>query len=447
MKSIFKRKSYIELPSFSSVTNEDVIFHIGAPKTGSTAIQKFCLENRETLKEHGLYYPNHGVDKNGISGGHSSLGQALIENRLDDAATILGNYVKEAKDDNCVLLLSAESIFYSPDKLAVILGNLKYKVVVFYRAPLEALYSNYNQLVKRHFLTTDITSYCKVQLESPSGFLTSEAHARWLEEYDHNKVTLVNYCEATLKTLPIQKLFLISLGLDHKQVEQNFIIENKFVNRSYPLSALELKRMLNFVLSDELKDINDKVDIYLQSFADTQVEQHDIESRVSKDLYYRLEKTTESNFKYQVEAVISKIRSLSKLEKVKASPLNAMQLNIQIFQLLTEMSEREPELFDELRKKIAIKLSERSVHFEIFKLAEFFNLEFEVKSSEWFSQMQIDRMPNYEKAEFLRDIADLMYRRGDYLDAESIINAAIRERPHGPVIKKLKAKITKKLSS
>ena len=115
MKSIFKRKSYIELPSFSSVTNEDVIFHIGAPKTGSTAIQKFCLENRETLKEHGLYYPNHGVDKNGISGGHSSLGQALIENRLDDAATILGNYVKEAKDDNCVLLLSAESIFYSPD--------------------------------------------------------------------------------------------------------------------------------------------------------------------------------------------------------------------------------------------------------------------------------------------------------------------------------------------
>ena len=124
-----------------------------------------------------------------------------------------------------------------------------------------------------------------------------------------------------------------------------------------------------------------------------------------------------------------------------------MQLNIQIFQLLTEMSEREPELFDELRKKIAIKLSERSVYFEIFKLAEFFNLEFEVKSSEWFSQMQIDRMPNYEKAEFLRDIADLMYRRGDYLDAESIINAAIRERPHGPVIKKLKAKITKKLSS
>ena len=143
MKSIFKRKSYIELPSFSSVTNEDVIFHIGAPKTGSTAIQKFCLENRETLKEHGLYYPNHGVDKNGISGGHSSLGQALIENRLDDAATILGNYVKEAKDDNCVLLLSAESIFYSPDKLTVILGNLKYKVVVFYRAPQEALYSNY----------------------------------------------------------------------------------------------------------------------------------------------------------------------------------------------------------------------------------------------------------------------------------------------------------------
>lgn len=446
MKSIFKRKSYIELPNFSSVTNEDVIFHIGAPKTGSTAIQKFCLENRETLKELGLYYPNHGVDKNGISGGHSSLGQALIENRLDDAATILGNYVKEAKDNNCVLLLSAESIFYSPDKLAVLLGDLKFKLVAFYRAPLEALYSNYNQLVKRHFLTTDIASYCKAQLEKPNGFLTSEAHAKWLEKYGHNKIALISYCEATLKTLPIQKLFLISLGLDHRHVEKNFIIENKFVNRSYPLSALELKRMLNFVLTDEFEDINDKVDIYLQSIADTDVEQHDIETRVSKELYYRLEQTTESNFKYQVEAVLYKVRSLSKSEKGKSSPLSAMQLNIQIFQLLKKMSEREPELFDELKKKIAINLSDRSVHFEIFKLAEFFNLEFEGKSSEWFSQGQIERMPNYEKAEFLRDIADLMYRRGEYAEAESLVNAALKERPHGPVIKKLKAKITKKLN-
>ncbi|QDG36259.1 hypothetical protein FJN13_16225 [Alteromonas mediterranea] len=446
MKSIFKRKSYIELPRFSSVTNEDVIFHIGAPKTGSTAIQKFCLDNRETLREHGFHYPEHALDKNGISGGHSALGLALIESRLDDAANILSDYVKEAKDNNCVLLLSAESIFYSPDKLTVLLGDLKFKLVAFYRAPLEALYSNYIQLVKRHFLTTDIASYCKAQLEKPNGFLTSEAHARWLEKYGHNKIELISYCEATLKTLPIQKLFLMSLGLDHKQVEKNFIIENKFVNRSYPLSALELKRMLNFVLSDEFEDINDKVDIYLQSIADTHVEQHDIESRVSKDLYYRLKQAAESNFKYQVEAVLSKVRSLSKLEKVKSSPLNAMQLNIQIFQLLTEMSEREPELFEELKKKIAIKLSERLVHFEIFKLAEFFNLEFEGKSSEWFSQGQIERMPNYEKAEFLRDIADLMYRRGEYAEAENIVNAALKERPHGPVIKKIKAKITKKLS-
>lgn len=443
MKSIFKRKSYFELPSFPLVTNEDVIFHIGAPKTGSTAIQKFCLENRERLEEHGLYYPEHGLDKNGISGGHSALGLALIENRFDNAATILRDYVNKAKENSCVLLLSAESIFYSPDKLAVILCDLKYKIVVFYREPLDALYSNYNQLIKRHFLTTDITTYCKAQLENPSVLLTSECHAKWLEEHGPNNVTLVNYCEEVFEALPIQQLFLMMLGLNLKKIEQNYNIKHTFINRSYPLSALELKRMLNFVLSDEFKDINDKVDTYLQGLADKHVEQHDIESRVSKELYYRLKQATESSFKYQVETVLSKVCSFSKLDRVKSAPLNAMQLNINMFQLLKEMLEREPELYRELKNRVVTKLTERSGQFETFKLAEFFNLEFEVKSSEWFTKVQVDRMPSYEKAEFLRDIADLMYRRGDYSDAEEIINAALRERPHGPLIKTLKAKITK----
>ena len=93
MKSIFKRKSYIELPSFSSVTNEDVIFHIGAPKTGSTAIQKFCLENRETLKEHGLYYPYHGVDVSDLKSALYAVFGTFQGNNASNFSTVVASAI------------------------------------------------------------------------------------------------------------------------------------------------------------------------------------------------------------------------------------------------------------------------------------------------------------------------------------------------------------------
>ena len=55
----------------------DVILHIGAPKTGSSALLNFFLKNREQLASAGYYYPEHGFDVNGISGGHSRLGISL----------------------------------------------------------------------------------------------------------------------------------------------------------------------------------------------------------------------------------------------------------------------------------------------------------------------------------------------------------------------------------
>lgn len=70
-------------------------------------------------------------------------------------------------------------------------------------------------------------------------------------------------------------------------------------------------------------------------------------------------------------------------------------------------------------------------------------MKFESRNSEWFTKDQVSKMPNYEKVEFLRDIADLMFRKGSYYDAEKIIDAALMIRPHGPLINKIKTKIDK----
>lgn len=38
--------------------SNELVFHIGMPKTGSTAIQRFLYENDNALKQYGWLYPD-----------------------------------------------------------------------------------------------------------------------------------------------------------------------------------------------------------------------------------------------------------------------------------------------------------------------------------------------------------------------------------------------------
>ena len=40
------------------MVNKILLFHIGMPKTGTTAIQKFLYQNEKNLKAYGWCYPN-----------------------------------------------------------------------------------------------------------------------------------------------------------------------------------------------------------------------------------------------------------------------------------------------------------------------------------------------------------------------------------------------------
>ena len=55
------------------VENKQIIIHVGPAKTGTSALQYFLLRNRNELKKVGYYYPEHRIDENDISGGHSKL--------------------------------------------------------------------------------------------------------------------------------------------------------------------------------------------------------------------------------------------------------------------------------------------------------------------------------------------------------------------------------------
>ena len=54
-----------------------LFIHIGAPKTGTTAIQDFLLRNREHLRRHGVLYPMAGLFKSA----HHTIGAAVFPGR------------------------------------------------------------------------------------------------------------------------------------------------------------------------------------------------------------------------------------------------------------------------------------------------------------------------------------------------------------------------------
>ncbi len=48
----------------------NIIIHIGPPKTGTSAIQKWLKDHTDDLKQCGVYYPEHLEDSNGVSSGN-----------------------------------------------------------------------------------------------------------------------------------------------------------------------------------------------------------------------------------------------------------------------------------------------------------------------------------------------------------------------------------------
>ena len=65
--------------SMASPHDYDVVLHIGAPKTGTSAIQAYLSAHREQLSEAGYRYPRHPVDENNIGGGHATDRQSASE--------------------------------------------------------------------------------------------------------------------------------------------------------------------------------------------------------------------------------------------------------------------------------------------------------------------------------------------------------------------------------
>ena len=121
--------------------------HIGRPKVGSTAIQRFLKFNRERLLEQGILYPRTGERENASH----LLAEAMSAEDVAAREALFTELVAEidAADCQSAILSSENFYFVDPGQLAACFPErFQVKIVCYVRRQDEVLVSSYIQEMK-----------------------------------------------------------------------------------------------------------------------------------------------------------------------------------------------------------------------------------------------------------------------------------------------------------
>lgn len=230
--------------------NKNIFIHVGPPKTGTSAVQKWLSSNQRFLKEHGVFYPPHSVDINGVSSGNvKSIYDVDEKKQLSLNTARLAELLDFFNNSQySLLLLSSEFFFRKMDELKVHIPNAKF--IAYVRNPLEIKESSYNQSVKRHFQLDKISASRSKRLPYMARLV------EFTETYGVQDLYLRLYGDKYFKHGNIASDLLSVINIDAK-------VHLPVVNNSYQFEALEFKRWFN---QFHLEDYQVMVDRALQGF-------------------------------------------------------------------------------------------------------------------------------------------------------------------------------------
>lgn len=236
--------------SASLSTQKKIIIHVGPPKTGTSAIQSWLLENKKHLKKAGIYYPKHQKDENEISSGNflSLLTKNEETNKYDIDLQKLSSLLQQFEQMKChTLLLSSEHFHNHLISLFCYLPNAQY--VFYVRHPLSIIESSYHQQVKRHRRTSLLKVPANITFNHLMAFLnvSQELATRPIIRF---------YDKELLEGHSLVADFINLLNLTHIKVDQD-----KRINPRFGFGELELMRVCNHFLNENTAS---KLDRWLQ---------------------------------------------------------------------------------------------------------------------------------------------------------------------------------------
>lgn len=154
---------------------KELIFHIGGPKTGSSALQVFLARNRQNLLKQDVDYLAIGEIALGAAGKVSSGNGAFLSRTMlpTEATARIPNGERHVKEFFEAVQASEADIGIVSSELFIGAGSLEFSALIarlrdlgvtarcFYliRSQVQYLASSYMQLVKRHGSTEQPTDY------------------------------------------------------------------------------------------------------------------------------------------------------------------------------------------------------------------------------------------------------------------------------------------------
>ena len=224
--------------------------HIGTPKTGTTAIQKYLCANRKELEKQGCQYPKF---KKKYSYAQPSRNGCFIEEKSfdEDVYKECMDQIVNAFESFSTIILSDEGIWNSGaakkktwKRLVSVTepNNIQVKIIVYLRRQDEYIFSHWSQIIKDRRLTDTFPEYCNEASYK-------KEHMDYLQMLD----TIAEFVgKENIIVRPYEKKqfvdgsiipdFLDVVGISRTE---EFKERSGADNISYKDSILELKRKLN----------------------------------------------------------------------------------------------------------------------------------------------------------------------------------------------------------
>ncbi len=451
IRKVFKSSSRLSAHNTAPL---DLVVHIGSPKAGSSAIQRYMLSSRKSIERIGYYYPEHNIDKNGISGGHSQLSVALSEGDIDRAEMQLQKWLNHARKKGLILVLSSESFFYQLEAMARLLHERlrlspdAIRVIAFVRAPVDYLLGNYNQGIKRHGHSRSFYSQLVsvLQNSNPSN-LSGGPLLQWADAFGDDNCHFLTYHKPAENTRQIEATFLEELGVPTSEIFA-LLPERKITNRSYVRSALELKRIFNTVLARLPSAVSQQIDWALQEYSDLHLDEGSIGSQ---DIPAVLYKDINAKFLSAMEPALKRFPSLDR--KVLFPPQLAKDsFTADVtnpYRPLGYLEDQYPKELDAIRKAAWTQYKEGNQGYTFLKLLDLLGISFEepvpIKGLSARTR-GIIASGKMKEADRLRELGVYFEQQGLLDDALLLLKKALEARPGGGGIKKIKRRIAHKKS-
>lgn len=235
-----------------------LVLHIGATKTGTSALQVGLVRNRDRLHAVGIRYPESESDRDAALGKITSGNGLAIASFLNPKLPFSRRFARPdfladffsgiaAADGDCILYSSEHMGFFVDENLRAFANAARregfvVEIVYFVRNVLEHAYSAYNQGVKRHRLTADFETFIRTQYRCPfAGTLR-----RLSRLFEKHRIHLLSYDDANPHLL---KCMMGALGFAAEGVVETAGV----INRSLTREEVEIMR---FVIP-HLRDDND----------------------------------------------------------------------------------------------------------------------------------------------------------------------------------------------